>query len=306
MSALSHHQGRTRRRAWPEVPGMLVSVSKALDAWPVMRLRGVVLAGLVLAFATDLLASPHLTWSIVYTIPVSAAAWHLGWRHAVAASALATAGSIAAQRLTAAVAVSWFATAWNAAVTGVLLLVIAYALTLLRHSLQHEWELARTDWLTGLPNTRSFVESANHEIARTRRSGSPITVAYIDLDGFKAINDAMGHAAGDELLRQVARALRNGVRDVDTVARLGGDEFAILLPDTGAAEAETVLDRLHPAMTGVATAGNWPVRFSMGAVTVADPVDADDLIARADAAMYEAKRRGGNQALLLAATARPG
>jgi diguanylate cyclase (GGDEF)-like protein len=185
---------------------------------------------------------------------------------------------------------------WNMLVRAGFFFIVAYTLTKLKAALLHERELARTDWLTGLPNSRSFLESAEHEAARARRARQPLTMAYIDLDGFKAVNDTLGHAAGDALLRHIAHALVSGLRNIDLVARLGGDEFAVLLPDTSQTAARHALERLHALMQEAATRGGWPVRVSVGAVTLLPPPPTvDDMLRHADAAMYSAKRDGGGR-----------
>ena len=105
-------------------------------------------------------------------------------------------------------------------------------LSSLRRSHAAERRLARTDPLTGIANPRSFVEAANAELERQLRFQRPLTVAYLDLDNFKTVNDRFGHRTGDEVLSAVARALRESTRATDHLARLGGDEFAVLMPET--------------------------------------------------------------------------
>lgn len=169
----------------------------------------------------------------------------------------------------------------------------------LRRELQRETLMARADPLTGLGNTRSFyevAEQARRVLGRTRR---PLTLAYIDLDDVKQINDRLGHAAGDDVLRQLGTALTTAVRDVDTVARIGGDEFAVLLPDTDAATAARVLARVQAAIAsgvalgssnGAATAAPRQLQASIGAVTFTEPVGSvEAMVAQADRRMYEVK-----------------
>jgi diguanylate cyclase (GGDEF)-like protein len=274
-----------------------------LDALLGAQRRGVIwaicLALIALDFAGDVLTGAELSWSIFYIAPVAIAAWYLGWGPALLMVGLAAASWLAADRIAGATYELAGVQYWNMLVRAAMFFLVAYTLTLLKGSLAHAQETARTDWLTGLPNTRSFLETAAHEIARARRTHSPLTLAYIDLDGFKAVNDTLGHAAGDELLQKIADALRSRLRDVDVIARLGGDEFAVLFPDTSKDEAERAIERLHPAMDDVVRAGGWPVRFSIGAVTHTLPPDTDELIRQADAAMYEAKRQGGDRAICL-------
>jgi GGDEF domain-containing protein len=118
----------------------------------------------------------------------------------------------------------------------------AVLLASLRARIGREHALARTDALTGLLNRRGFLEIARREIARSERTSSPLTVALVDVDGFKEVNDTRGHEAGDHLLGGLATALQSAMRTVDACARLGGDEFAVVLPDTDPASVEVVLD----------------------------------------------------------------
>lgn len=181
---------------------------------------------------------------------------------------------------------------WN----GLMLLGTALALVLvlaaLKNRLEGEELLARTDTLTQIANRRAFFEAATLELERARRHGRPLTLAYIDLDDFKLVNDRLGHAEGDALLVTVAQTLRGATRAVDAVARLGGDEFGLLLPETDAAEAALLLGRLRAVLLGALDRhGGWKVGLSIGAAVFASPPeDVDALMARADQLMYTAKR----------------
>lgn len=158
--------------------------------------------------------------------------------------------------------------------------------------------LARHDPLTGLPNRRFFAERLEHAIATARRQGSALALLFVDLDHFKKINDTLGHAVGDEVLRETAQLLRGAVREVDTVARLGGDEFVILFdvahdPRHANAVAAKLLQRfqapLHIAGQELA------VHASMGlSLYPDDGQDATALLHSADVAMYRAKHEGRN------------
>jgi diguanylate cyclase (GGDEF)-like protein len=129
------------------------------------------------------------------------------------------------------------------------------------------------------------------ELERARRHGRPLTLAFIDADDFKYVNDALGHAEGDALLITVAQTLRGSTRAVDAVARLGGDEFALLLPETDGDTARTLLHRLRATLGEAMERHGWRVGFSVGAATfVEPPASADLLMARADELMYEAKK----------------
>jgi diguanylate cyclase (GGDEF)-like protein/PAS domain S-box-containing protein len=146
-------------------------------------------------------------------------------------------------------------------------------------------EQALTDHLTGLPNRRRFGQELARELARSRRHGTEFAVAMLDLDGFKAFNDAHGHPAGDGLLRAVTRAWSSALRAGDLLGRLGGDEFAVTFPDCSPELARTVVGRIQDS-TQVLIGSSAGIASSEAADT------AEDLLARADAALYAAKRNG--------------
>jgi diguanylate cyclase (GGDEF)-like protein len=153
--------------------------------------------------------------------------------------------------------------------------------------------LARTDPLTGLYNRLGFDELAIRELSRARRNASPITLMSFDIDHFKQVNDQRGHAAGDELLRVVGKAVRGAVRDIDVAGRLGGDEFAILLPDNRATPPERAVKRVRMVIMGEIARGHWPVTLSIGAVTVRErDISIDEMIHASDKLMYAVKNQG--------------
>jgi diguanylate cyclase (GGDEF)-like protein len=168
-------------------------------------------------------------------------------------------------------------------------------LSAMRSRLEREREAMRhsalTDPLTGAANRRGLDERIEYEIARHARQSRRFTVVMIDLDGFKQVNDRFGHHAGDELLRDVAGSLDEAVRDQDTVARLGGDEFCVLAPETDAAGAAHLSDRIVTAVRRVTTGLD---RLSASVGTAVYPDDGTAALAvleAADAAQVAAKRR---------------
>jgi diguanylate cyclase (GGDEF)-like protein len=165
----------------------------------------------------------------------------------------------------------------------------------LKTLLAKEHDLARIDSLTTVPNRRAFYEALDKERVKSARYRRPFTIAYLDLDNFKKVNDSLGHAVGDELLVQVASGLRSNLRASDCVGRLGGDEFAILLPETDATAAQLVLSKLRLRLLEEMKAHSWKVTFSIGAATFLDPPDSLDVIIRmADETMYAIKTHGKN------------
>lgn len=165
-------------------------------------------------------------------------------------------------------------------------------------ALYHE-EIARlviTDALTGLPNRRALIDFLGRELARASRHGSPMSLVMFDIDHFKAINDRLGHLAGDCILRDLAARLRGAIRAEDVLARYGGEEFALALPDCGSDEAARIAERLRVLVSGEPFAyGDQRVRvtISLGVATAAHgELPPPSLILRADRNLYRAKQEG--------------
>ena len=168
-------------------------------------------------------------------------------------------------------------------------------ITALSALLSAEKEISRKDDTTGALNKRAFREVLGYEIKRTRRQHRPLTVVYMDLDGFKKVNDEIGHDAGDYVLKIVAWTMQSTIREADAVARFGGDEFVLLLPETGQT-ARLVLDKIRQALTDVMKVYKWDVTFSMGAVTFNNPPATPDyMINTAEKAMRSVKMSGKNR-----------
>jgi diguanylate cyclase (GGDEF)-like protein len=154
----------------------------------------------------------------------------------------------------------------------------------------------RRDDVTGALNRSGFVEVLEDESKRARRYLHPLTVAYVDLDHFKLVNDIQGHEAGNSCLQAVARTMQDTLREVDFVARLGGDEFALLLSEARPENVRGVLDKLRAALLEAMAAKDWRVTFSIGAVTFDQPLGAAvDMMAKADELMYSVKLSGRNR-----------
>jgi len=170
----------------------------------------------------------------------------------------------------------------------------AAVLLAVRGRLEHERdamrEFALSDPLTGIANRRSLLWRADYEIARHTRARRRFALVMLDLDGFKLLNDRFGHPAGDDMLREVALALKRSMRAQDTVARIGGDEFCVLAPETGERGTRRLAARIAQAV-GDVTAGVDAVRASLGiAVFPDDGITAADLLQAADQRLLSAKR----------------
>ncbi len=171
--------------------------------------------------------------------------------------------------------------------------LVARRLTGLQAQLTHQ---AFHDALTGLPNRSLFADRVEQALLRAARSGTAVSVLFLDLDDFKTVNDSLGHDAGDQLLVEVAHRLRGALRSTDTPARLGGDEFAVLVEDlSDAADVELVADRLLRVLSApfLLAGTEVLVRSSIGLATNSDDLsDGGRLLSAADAAMYAAKIAG--------------
>ncbi len=154
---------------------------------------------------------------------------------------------------------------------------------------------ANHDTLTGLANRALFDEILSHQLAICRRTGSYLAIVYIDLDGFKRVNDVHGHAAGDEVLCTVAARLKQAIRESDLAARLGGDEFALILVNTGSEAAQALALQLMDALSAPYAVGALDLEISASIGIACYPQSGtvrEALSLRADEAMYQAKAAG--------------
>lgn len=281
-------------RTGPRFPSAVHRFSDLLARQPRDRLWFVCVGASGIVASGDLLTGYELAWSIFYLIPVSIAAWYLGWRASLIFVAAGTVLWFMSDLATGAEYRREWVRYWNGFVLAIFLLVVAVTVALLRSALAAERELARQDSLTGLANARAFHEAAAHQLALTKRWEGPLTIAFLDVDRFKHVNDTQGHSSGDDLLKAIGRRLIATTRLVDTTARLGGDEFALLLPSTPAAGARVVLDRVLATLNATVK-DRWDVGFSMGAVAFqSPPASVDEMLHAADTVMYRVKQEGGS------------
>lgn len=176
------------------------------------------------------------------------------------------------------------------------LIVLAHAAMTaleLRRATSRMHELTMTDALTGLPNRPALMDALDRSIARLRRQGQSFALLHFDIDGFKAVNDALGHAAGDRLLRDLGGMLHAAVRREDVPARIGGDEFMILLDGAGRTDLQAAAERLRDTLITAMAGQRWHVAVSVGAVRFLQaPADAGQALAVADRLLREAKAGG--------------
>ncbi|WP_372677404.1 GGDEF domain-containing protein [Desulfosarcina sp.] len=259
---------------------------------------------LVLA-ALDHATGYELSFSIFYLLPIAFTTWYARMVHGVLLSIVSasvwlivdiTAGNQYSQS---------FIPLWNAGVRFLFFVVTAWLLTTVRDQLEKERSMARLDGLTGVMNGFAFTESAQTVLRIADRFDRPTAIGYIDLDNFKRVNDTLGHAEGDKVLKTVASVLSTCVRKADLVGRLGGDEFVVLLPETTYSGAATVFGNMRESLLKKAGEKGWPIGLSIGvAVFLTAPSNLNEAIRLADTLMYRVKKSGKNQ-LLIEAYGRP-
>jgi diguanylate cyclase (GGDEF)-like protein len=236
-------------------------------------------------------SSPGLSFAVLYLVPISFFTWFIGLRSGIA-TAIASAFVLLSFDLSHGTRAHPY---WDTLMNLGMFIFIVFILSEVRALYERERDLSRTDALTGLLNRRAFLEALERESARHRRFPRPLTLAYLDVDNFKGINDAQGHVAGDKLLIAAAQVMTSSVRDVDSVGRLGGDEFAILMPETDADASRVAMAKVH-ARLRQATSDSCPVTFSIGVMTFEKvPETAEEMIRLADELMYSVKQSGKNR-----------
>jgi diguanylate cyclase (GGDEF)-like protein len=247
----------------------------------------------LLAAFLDFITKETLSFDFFYLIPVLLRSWFLSKRSGLSFAIGCAVTSYIVNELS--LPGLQLAELWNFSARLIIFLVVAQLNHLLRSRLENETQLARTDFLTGVGNARAFFDQAEMELSRSRRYHHPLTIAYVDLDNFKKVNDTMGHSEGDKVLTTVANTMRRTLRGSDFPARLGGDEFAILLPETDYAQSQVIAQRLRTQLLEASKAHDWPVTFSMGVLTCSEPpTSIKTLIDEADALMYKVKQAGKN------------
>jgi diguanylate cyclase (GGDEF)-like protein len=236
---------------------------------------------------------------VFYLIPVSLSAWFVGRKCGVLFCFLAVVVRLAVEERSTPVNFSHSTLHyWNELIEFLFLLIMSLLFSVLKKNLENEKMLASNDPLTGALNRRAFFDLAEYEIHRSHRYGLPFTVAYIDLDNFKEVNDTLGHRTGDEVLVTAVSTIRSNIRSTDILARFGGDEFVILLPETSGEAAVNFLNKLQNHLNDAVKVKNWPVSFSIGAATfIETPQTIDMVVQQADELMYVVKRSSKNRLL---------
>jgi diguanylate cyclase (GGDEF)-like protein len=226
----------------------------------------------------------------LYLLPISFVSWFCGKRYGVSVAILCTTFWSLHN-----IHPDFMITTWNVLSTFMFFSMIVLLLNKTKGLFENEKNLARTDTLTGAKNLRAFTEMVEHEMLRSEREIFPSSLAYIDLDNFKSINDTFGHEAGDQLLRSIVNTISQSLRKTDILGRLGGDEFAIFLPETDQASVEIVMQKVHLKLTMLMENLSYQTSVSVGVVTCEAGVhNLEKVISFADNLMYQVKSSGKN------------
>jgi diguanylate cyclase (GGDEF)-like protein len=248
-----------------------------------------------LAGFTDLVIGPEVSSAIFYVVPIGVASWYGNRGMGMMISTLAAIVWLVADNISGRLYSHQAIVYWNATVRFGIFSLIAYLISGFSQRMKLEEEMADIDSLTGALNSRAFYEQVEKEILRMQRFKHPFTVAYLDLDNFKQVNDQFGHTIGDELLQTVVTTIKNVIRKTDFMARLGGDEFAIFLVETGSDAAEQALGKIRQSVLKKMAEVGWPVTLSIGMVSYeVAPANVKEMIKLADSVMYSVKREGKN------------
>ena len=258
--------------------------------WTAVGIGSIGLLGII-----DTLTGNEITFSLFYMAPIVVVTWAVHQEAGLFMSLLSAFTLLGAEIAAGQTYSSPTIYVWNTLIRTVFYVIVTYLVAELHKARREEQLAARTDFVSGAANARYFHELLQMEINRIHRYPHPITVVYIDIDNFKLVNDLFGHKIGDEVLRSIAAELKAQLRRTDIVARVGGDEFALLLPSTHQPEAKVVISKVRTNLVETMKQGNWPVTFSMGAVTcVSPPHSPEQLLNMADELMYQVKNSTKN------------
>lgn len=243
----------------------------------------------------DYVTGFELSFSFFYLIPVTMIAWAAGRNAGLNISVLSASVWLISNVLSGQSFSNEFIGVWNTLLRFGFYSVVTILLAELRHALEEEHILANTDPLTGAMNRRSFNEITEKKMISSEIQNHPYTMVYIDIDNFKTVNDTLGHAVGDLVLKTVVDTIQAQIRSTDFLARIGGDEFAILLTDIDQEHTKPIVERVQSSLLEKMKADNWDITFSIGAMTVLTmPESVDKLISLTDALMYDVKDKGKN------------
>jgi diguanylate cyclase (GGDEF)-like protein len=260
---------------------------------PILTLFGLLL---ILAIGgLDTITSYDVSVTVLYLLPIVLIAWYEGGLPATLIAIFSAITWATSDLVSGHIYSHISVRIWNTVMILGMFLFVAYSISAVKKLFVKEHEHADTDNLTGVANIRFFYEQARLEISRSAEYKQPLTLAYIDIDNLRYVNDTLGHIAGDYVLHEVAKILRSTLRSTDLISRLGGAKFAVLMPETTNEIAMAVVYKVQERLLVEVKINSWPVAFSTGVVTCNCLTNTlDELIAIAEELMNAARETGKN------------
>ena len=278
-----------------EIERVFGQINRVMGKLSVAWIYAVSLLGVGVIAALDYAVGNEISLSVFYLCPVGIACWYAGRRSGALMAVISTFSALAGEFSEGHLFARPGIMLWNGFLHLGFMLVVVYLLGRLHVNIENERELARSDPVTGLSNARAFLEQLTHHLTLAAREGQPISLAYLDLDDFKRINDENGHTEGDRVLRLVAHTLITSVRRTDLVARLGGDEFALLITGADQNAAEKIIAKVRLLLQKAFNSEQASITCSIGCITFKEQLpSADDALKSADLLMYSVKNQGKN------------
>lgn len=251
---------------------------------------------LVLAIGgLDTITSYDFSVTSLYLLPIILIAWYEGGLPAALLSIFSAITWAVSDLMSGHIYSNFAVPTWNALLVLGIFLIVAYSIAAIKTFFLKERRHAHIDDLTGAANMRFFYEQARIEISRSAEYKRPLTLAYIDIDNLRYVNDTLGHIAGDYLLHEVAQIMRSTLRATDIISRLGGSKFGILMPETKNENAIVIIFKVQEHLLDMVKIKGWPVTFSTGVVTCEGTTYTIDwLIKLAEDLMNAAREAGKN------------
>lgn len=238
---------------------------------------------------------PGLNFAFFYLIPVFWVAWNSGLIPGLGVAAVSVVSWIVTEQQSLPANTQGFPLLWNAFMLAGFLSMVVYVANALAQAMNREQELARHDRLTAAYNAKAFYGILQVESHRCRRYNRPLTIAYINCDDMRKVNNRQGYHRGDELLRLTSDMVRQGLRITDTFARLSGDEFAVILPETHNRDAKNIFLRIRKALSDHLLIQESKLTYSIGVATFLNPPETlDQMVAKAQMLMKDVKANGKN------------
>jgi len=241
----------------------------------------------------DKITGSEISFSIFYLIPIIFVTWFSDRWVGIFVSGASAMAWLMADLMVGQIYSLWIIPYWNSIMRFGIFLVNVYLLSKLKGALELEKTLSRIDSLTGIANGKYFIELVNSELIRSNKNNLPFTIAYMDLDDLKIVNDRFGHNEGDIVLLTVAGIIRNNIGTIDTVGRLGGDEFAILFPGMGAEKSQGIIPKIHKSLLDAMLENKWGITLSMGVGTFKGAnFSVEEILRLTESLMYSVKNAG--------------